>query len=114
MGRKLLKGINIAAVARTLGILVLFEAAFMLVPTGAALIAGEFDTAKAFGISAIVTGLCGWLTYSSIRTQSRHMGRRESVFLTASVWIIFSLFGQIPYMLDPSTRLSFSAAFLRR
>lgn len=111
MRKKLLKGINFAAVARTLGILVLFEAAFMLVPTAAALLTEEFDAAKAFGISAIVTALCGWLTYRFVRTQSRHMGRRESVLLTATVWVVFSLFGQIPYMLAPSTHLSFSAAF---
>ena len=111
MKRKLINGINFAAVARILGILVLFEAAFMLVPTAVGFITKEAGAVKAFGGSAIVTALCGWLTYRYVRPQSRHMGRRESVLLTATVWIVFSLFGQIPYMIAPSTQLSFSAAF---
>lgn len=109
--RRFLNGLNIAAVVRTLGILVLFEAAFMLVPMVIALIAGEIGAVRAFGVSAIVTALCGWIAYRYINPSSRDMGRRESVLLTASVWIVFSLFGQIPYMLAPSTHLSFSAAF---
>lgn len=111
MKRKILNGLNFAVIIRTIGILVLFEAAFMVVPTVIALIAGEIGAAKAFGISALVTALCGWLAYRFINPSSRDMGRRESVLLTASVWIVFSLFGQIPYMLAPSTHLSFSAAF---
>lgn len=111
MRRKILNGINFAIVARTLGILVLFEAAFMLVPTVVAIIAGEPGATKAFGISTAVTALCGLLAYRYVRPLSREMGRRESVLLTASVWVVFSLFGQIPYMIAPSTHLTFSAAF---
>ncbi|MDE7111072.1 MAG: TrkH family potassium uptake protein [Muribaculaceae bacterium] len=111
MKRKILNGINFAAVGRTLGILVLFEAAFMIVPALVALFAGESGAFKAFGLSAMLTAICGWFSYHYIRPSGRDMGRRESVLLTASVWIVFSLFGQIPYMLAPSTHLNFSAAF---
>ncbi len=111
MKRRFLNGLNFAVIFRTLGLLVLFEAAFMVVPTVVALLASETGAAKAFGISAAVTALCGWLTYHYSKPTSRDMGRRESALLTASVWIVFSLFGQIPYMLAPTTHLSFSAAF---
>lgn len=109
--RRFIVNLNWAAVMRILGILVLFEAGFMLVPTLVAIIANEPGAARAFGISAAVAASCGALAYWRIRPRSRDMGRRESALLTASVWVVFSLFGQIPYMLAPSTHLSFSAAF---
>ncbi|MBD5363575.1 MAG: TrkH family potassium uptake protein [Bacteroides sp.] len=109
--RRFIVNLNWSAVMRTLGILVLFEAGFMLIPMIVALIAGEQGAVRAFGLSAAITGLCGYLAYQFIRPARHELGRRESAMLTASVWIVFSLFGQIPYMLAPSTHLSFSAAF---
>lgn len=109
--RRFIISLNWAAIFRLLGVLVLFEAGFMLVPTIVALVCHEPGAARAFGVSAGVAGLSGFLAYKYIRPTSRDMGRRESALLTASVWIVFSLFGQIPYMLAPSTHLSFSAAF---
>lgn len=106
-----LRNIKFGLVARTLGFLLLFEALFMLAPALLGYMAGEYGAAIAFGISALFTALCGTLTYRGFSGYRGDMGRRESVLLTALVWVIFSLFGLIPYMLAPSTRLTFSAAF---
>lgn len=104
-------GINLSMVVRTLCLLLLFEAGFMIVPTIVALCNGERGAFEAFGISAAATCLCGLCGIKLIPARRRDMGRRESILLTALVWIVFSLFGQIPYMLAPTTKLSFSAAF---
>jgi trk system potassium uptake protein TrkH len=103
--------INFSMVFRVMGWLLLIEAVFMLVPTVVALCDGEQGAAEAFGIGTAATALCGLLMAVCSRPRHSDMGRREGFLLTASVWIVFSLFGMIPYMLAPSTHLCLSAAF---
>lgn len=103
--------INWAMLVRILGLLLLFEAAFMVVPAIVGLFTHEYGASRAFGLSGLFTLLCGLLIYIFVRPVSKDMGRREGIMLTALVWVVFSLFGLIPYMLAPTTQLSFSASF---
>jgi trk system potassium uptake protein TrkH len=103
--------INFPMVARVLGWLLLIEALFMAVPTVAAVCYGEPGAARAFGISTLITALAGGMAGYFVRPTYRDMGKREGLLLTALVWVVFSAFGMIPYMLAPTTHLSLSAAF---
>lgn len=98
-------------VGRVLCLLLLFEAAFMLVPTVVGLVSHEYGAVRAFGLSAAVTASVGLSGVRFINVRRRDMSRRDSILLTALVWIVFSLFGQMPYMLAPTTHLTFSEAF---
>lgn len=102
--------LNYAMLVRVTGFLLLIEALFMVAPLLTALACGESGAVRAFGISAAVTAAAG-AGCSRVRPGRTDMGRREGFLLTASVWVVFSIFGMIPYMLAPSTRLSLSAAF---
>lgn len=106
-----MRSFNIGLIARNLCFLLLFEAAFMVIPLLTALINGEAGAARAFAIGALTTLAVGFGGYRFIRPARNDMSKYDSVLLTALVWIVFSLFGQIPYQLAPSTRLGFSAAF---
>lgn len=106
-----MRHLNYAMIARTLCLLMLFEAFFMIVPLIVAIINNEVGAARAFGISTAVTlavALGGW---RFIRPVRKEMNRYDNLLLTALVWVVFSFFGLIPYMLAPTTSLGFSAAF---
>ncbi len=107
-----MRSFNFAMLVRTLCILILFEAGFMLVPIIVAISNYEHEALQAFGISCAITAITGLLGYLFIKPARKDLSKYDSVLLTALVWIVFSLFGLIPYMLAPATQLSFSSAFL--
>ena len=101
--------INFAMVLRVIGWLLMIEGAFLVVPLATSLIYGESD-AEAFLISAVATALTGLAMTFGIRPSRTDMGKREGFLLTALVWVFFSAFGMIPFMLC-SHPLSVSDAF---
>lgn len=101
---------NFPVVARMLGSLILIESCFMLIPLIVALCYGEADAARAFGISATITAFVGACCTFCIK-RSGQMGRYDGALLTALIWVVFSLFGLLPYMFAPNTQLSFNDAF---
>jgi len=94
---------------RIMGWLLLIEAVFMILPAIACWVYEEEDW-RAFVISSAVTGLTGLLLAIRARPTSPHMGKRDGYMLTAMVWIIFSLFGLLPFLLCRHS-MSYSDAF---
>ncbi len=90
------------------GALLLLEALFMLAPTAVGLIYREADW-RIFAMSSGITALIGYLLWHT-RPASKSMGKRESFLLTTSVWIVFSIFGMIPFIAG-SPRIDVSSAF---
>jgi trk system potassium uptake protein TrkH len=70
----------------------------MVVPLLACLVYKETDI-KAFLISIAITTGVGLLLKSCIHPRSHNMSRRDGCLLTAVVWVIFSAFGMLPFML---------------
>lgn len=101
--------INIAMLMRVVGWLLVIEAGFMLLPLITCLIYGEEDY-KAFAISAAVTAGSGLLMTFGIRSSHTDMGKREGFLLTALVWVVFSAFGMIPFLIC-ATPMSLSDSF---
>ncbi len=106
-----MRRLNYAVVVRLLCSLLLFEAAFMVVPMIVGAFHHEYGAVRAFGLSAAVTAFVGLCGYFGIRPARRELGKYDGVLLTTLVWVVFSLFGLLPYMLAPSTKMSFTAAF---
>ena len=102
-------GINILMLLRIIGLLLLFESGFMLVPLITSLIYGEQDVI-AFAITAGITLSAGLLMTFVIKPRFFDMGKREGFLLTSLVWVFFSLFGLIPFMIG-SPKLCFTDAF---
>lgn len=101
--------INVPMLMRVVGWLLVIEAIFMLMPLLTCLIYDEPDF-KAFLISAGITAGAGLLMTFGIRSHHTDMGKREGFLLTALVWVIFSAFGMIPFMIC-KTPMSLSDAF---
>ncbi len=93
-----IRRINYPMLLRVLGWLLLVESCFMTIPLLTALIYEENDW-KAFAIGWGVTILSGVLLTTFVRPARSEMGRHEGFLLTASVWVAFSTFGMIPFLL---------------
>ncbi len=91
--------INFPMLLRVIGWLMMIEAFFMLFPMVVCLIYGESDY-KAFAISAAITALSGISMTSFIRPSRTQMAKREGFLLTALVWVVFSIFGMLPFILS--------------
>ena len=107
MGR--LIGINWKIIVRLLGLLLFIEALFMTVPLVTSLYYGEHD-AFAFEVTIALTVFMGTLMAFGMRPRRSHMGKREGFLLTSLVWVVFSLFGMVPFLLSDSP-MSVSDAF---
>ena len=102
--------INIPVLLRIMGLLLIIEAVFLLVPLITCLIYGESDW-RAFLFTFAVTMATGSVMAFAIHPTSTSMGKREGFLLTAMVWIFFSTFGMLPFMLMSDRPLSISDAF---
>lgn len=101
--------INFARVCEVLGLLLLVETVFMLLPLGLCLCEGNPDW-QAFSIAVAATGALGLGLKYGARPADPVLRRRDGCLLTALVWVVFSLMGMIPFMLCV-TPLDVSEAF---
>jgi Trk-type K+ transport systems, membrane components len=93
------KTFNWKIVIRTYGALLLIEALFMAIPTVAAYLYGDHDGA-AFAVSTLITLLFGAVGMRWGRNAQRRVSEREGYLIVALVWIVFSLFGMLPFYLS--------------
>ena len=90
---------NTRMVFRTMGALLLLEALFMAISMGVSLWYNEADS-DVFLFSTIITLLAGFIGIFIGRRAESRMGEREGYFIVAMVWVVFSLFGMLPYYLS--------------
>lgn len=100
--------VNWPLLLRVVGWLLLIESGFMLFPIISSIIY-EDSPWWIFAVSAAFTAGVGF-GLMRLKPRSNEMGKREAIILTSSVWIIFSLFGMIPFLLSGS-HLSVTDAF---
>jgi len=89
--------INWRMLGMIVGWLLLIEGVFLLVPTGTCIAYGESDW-KPFASTALLTLTAGGICARFCRPTSSHMGKRDGYLLTAMVWVVFSIFGMIPFL----------------
>ena len=90
--------INFRFIANLMGRLLLIESAFLLLCVLIALIYGEHD-ASAFFYTSLITMSAGFLLSKLIKIKDRVLAKKDGYFMVTMVWIIFSLFGSLPYMI---------------
>jgi trk system potassium uptake protein TrkH len=101
--------LNLRFISYVLGLLLVVEAVFMLLSGTVALIYGEYD----FQYHLISAGICialgGTIAFLT-RGVDKHIGKREGYIIVSMVWIVFSLFGLLPFWLSGAIP-SFTDAF---
>lgn len=79
--------------------LLIINAGFMIVPLITGICYGEKDV-QAFAWSVGITlGISSLILFLN-HPRSNALGKRDGILLTASVWVVFSLFGMLPFMLS--------------
>ncbi|WP_206610996.1 TrkH family potassium uptake protein [Mariniphaga sediminis] len=90
---------NVKIVLRVLGFLLFVEGVAMLLAFGIALLYNEYDQ-SAFLISSGINILLGGTIVYLTRNARRDIGRREGYIIVSLVWLVFSFFGSLPYVIS--------------
>ena len=101
--------VNFPMLLRVTGWLMMIEAAFMVFPLIATIVYQETDF-YAFLVSTIITGVVGASMTTFIEPSRTEMAKREGFLLTAMIWVVFSIFGMLPFILS-ETPFTISDAF---
>ncbi len=81
-----------------LGFLLIIESVFLFLSLGVALMYGDGD-AQGFLYAATITLLTGALLYFLTKASRRPINKREGYIIVSLVWVVFSLFGSLPFLL---------------
>ncbi|QIA07232.1 TrkH family potassium uptake protein [Draconibacterium halophilum] len=92
---------NLKIIFRVLGFLLFVEGIAMGIALLVALIYGEPDV-TAFLISAGISLAIGGLIVAGTSKAKKDIGKREGFIIVSMVWIVFSFFGSLPYLISGS------------
>jgi trk system potassium uptake protein TrkH len=101
--------INFRIIARVFSQVLIFEGAFMLLAAAVSWIYKE-PAAGSFLYSAIITLVTGILVFTPLRHEEKVYGTREGYIINTCIWLLFSIFGALPYLFS-STAHNFTDAF---
>jgi trk system potassium uptake protein TrkH len=90
--------LNKKFIVYVLGLLLIIEGVFMLVCAGVSCMYGE-DDLKPLLLSTLITFGVGTLIRLSTRSVKKDIGKREGYLVATLVWIVFSVFGALPFLL---------------
>jgi len=101
--------INFRIIARVFSLLLIVEGLFMLVSAGVSFLYHE-QAASAFCYSALIAIVAGVLVFTPLRNKERIFGNKEGYIIVTGIWLIFSTFGTLPFLISGSIT-SFGDAF---
>ncbi len=93
--------INFKVVGYILGVLLIIEAIFMLLSVPVSLIYEE-NTYKYLLISSLFALVIGLILFLIFKTSDKTLGKREGYIIVSLGWVIFSVFGAIPFCISGS------------
>jgi trk system potassium uptake protein TrkH len=100
---------NFRVISRVLGRLLMLEGIFMCLTVIACLFYKEGE-AWPLLISGLITISVGFIFSGMVKLKTTGFGKREGFFVVSTSWLIFSLFGTLPFILTGSIP-SFTDAF---
>lgn len=101
--------INFRFIANLMGRLLLIESGFLLLCVIVAFIYGEADL-MAFFYTTVITLSAGFGLSYFVKIKDRVLAKKDGYFMVTMVWVVFSLFGCLPYIFG-NTLPTFSDAF---
>ena len=91
--------INFRIIFHILGLLLLVEGISMILPFGVSIYYGESDT-LALGLTAALNISLGTIAYLLTKKSNKSIGKREGFIIVSLVWVVFSLFGALPFVIS--------------
>jgi trk system potassium uptake protein TrkH len=101
--------LNARTIIRILGLILVIEGFFIWLAIPVSLIFGEKDFPQ-FILSGAITLGVGAAAYLPVRKTNLEVSRRDGYVIVTGAWILFSLFGTLPFLLTGSIP-SFTDAF---
>lgn len=93
--------LNIKMIINVLGMLLVIEGIAMALSIPVSLIYGESDFLPLV-YSVLITCGTGGLVWLLFRNCKKNIGKREGYIIVSTVWIVFSFFGALPFLLSGS------------
>jgi trk system potassium uptake protein TrkH len=90
---------NIRFILYTLGTLLIIESGLMLFPAIIAFVYGEQDFTS-FLLSVLIAACAGGACWFFSKDSSKEISKREGHIIVSGVWIVFSVFGSLPFVLS--------------
>lgn len=84
-------------IINTMGRLLFVETIFLVFSLAVAFGYGGADV-NAFLLTACITGVFGAICYFPTKNSGKDVGKREGYIVVSLVWVVFSLFGCLPYL----------------
>lgn len=101
--------INFRIIARVFSLLLILEGFFMLISAAVSLIYKEPSATSLFN-SALITIITGIIVFTPLHDEEKMYGNREGYIIVTGIWLLFSVFGALPFIFSGSIK-SFSDAF---
>ncbi|HLP74856.1 MAG TPA: TrkH family potassium uptake protein [Bacteroidales bacterium] len=101
--------INFRIIARVFSLLLIVEGIMMLLSSGVSYIYAEHATRPLF-YSALVTLISGAIVFTPVKKIEKVTGKKEGYIVVAGGWILFAVFGSLPYLFSHSVQ-TFTDAF---
>jgi len=92
---------NFKAIIKILGFLLIVEGAFMLISMLVAMLYSGPDVSPLLR-SALITLAVGGLTVGAMFKAEKRISKNDGFIIVSLVWIVFSFFGSLPYLLSNS------------
>lgn len=89
--------INFRFITNIIGKLLFVESAFLMLCIIIALIYGENDV-MAFVYSSLLTLAAGSLMTFTVKVKDRVLAKKDGYFIVTCTWVIFTIFGCLPYL----------------
>lgn len=90
---------NLKIIFNILGLLLLIEGIAMLIPMGISIYYAESDMI-ALAFSSVLNISIGAITYLLTKKNNKSIRKREGFIIVSLVWIVFSLFGALPFTIS--------------
>jgi len=95
--------LNFRIVARAISQVLILEGFLFLLTAGISLLTDERQTAAVFLYSALITLVTGILVFTPLRNTEKTFGTREGYIISLFTFLMFSLFGTLPFLLGHIT-----------
>jgi len=93
--------LNHRTIIRILGVILVTEGVFMWLTVPVSRICREKDSLS-FLLAGVITIATGLVVYLPLRKTQPKLNRRDGYMIVTGAWILFSLFGTLPFLLTRS------------
>jgi trk system potassium uptake protein TrkH len=93
--------VNFRIIARVLSLVLIAEGLLMLISAGISVLLKD-GMAPSFLYSAIITIVTGIISFTPLRSIEKVYGNREGYIIVTATWVIFSIFGTLPFLFSGS------------